>query len=117
MQKAIFTGNRYTITCGEHLLNEVQNGQLDFEVTKVIIHPNYHGADKGYDIAVFKVNDQKADTVNREEIKESNRQVYPACLPKTSEEYSAQNGRIWVAGWGLTKQRTLADVSIVILLP
>ena len=50
-----YSGRSYTITCGEHLLNTYEIGQITFDVTEVIIHPDYRGADKGYDIAVFKV--------------------------------------------------------------
>ena len=76
----------------------------------MIIHPKYHGADKGYDIAIFKINHDKADiigTVNGN----GNTQMYPACLPRTSEEYSTTNDKVWVAGWGLRKQRRLSDVT------
>lgn len=82
---------------------------MTFEVTEVIPHPKYHGADKGYDIAIFKINHEKADiigTVNSN----GNTQMYPACLPRTSEEYSTRNDKVWVAGWGLRKQRRLSDV-------
>ena len=59
-------GTSYTITCGEHLLNEFESGQIDFDVTEVITHPKYTSAANGYDIAVFKVDDQKANTANRQ---------------------------------------------------
>ena len=108
-----FLGSKYSITCGEHLLNADEDGQVTFEVTEVIPHPKYHGADKGYDIAIFKINHEKADiigTVNSN----GNTQMYPACLPRTSEEYSTRNDKVWVAGWGLRKQRRLSDVKKII---
>ena len=42
------------ITCGEHELDLQESGQINFYVTQVIVHPKYQGADKGYDIAIFK---------------------------------------------------------------
>ena len=48
-------GNRYTVTCGEYTLDTTEPNQIDFDVTEVIVHPNYKGADKGFDIAIFKV--------------------------------------------------------------
>ena len=41
--------------CGEHLLNTREQGQIDFDVTEVIVHPKYVRSDDGYDIAIFKV--------------------------------------------------------------
>ena len=32
-----------------------ESSEIEFVVTEVIVHPNYRGADKGFDIAVFKV--------------------------------------------------------------
>ena len=87
------------------MLDSRESSEIEFEVTEVIVHPNYKGADKGYDIAIFKVNDQKANTASRPEIQEGRRQIYPACLPRVEQEYSTSNRRLWVAGWGLVKQR------------
>ena len=50
----IFLGSKYLITCGEHELDLQESGQINFYVTQVIVHPKYQGADKGYDIAIFK---------------------------------------------------------------
>jgi len=101
-------GSKYLITCGEHELDLQESGQINFYVTQVIVHPKYQGADKGYDIAIFKVDDNEAKTWDRPEIQEGRKEVYPACLPRLDAEYGTSNRRLWVAGWGLVKQRTVA---------
>ena len=77
-------------------------------MTEVIVHPNYKGADKGYDIAIFKVDDEKAKPWDKPEIVQGKNQIYPACLPRVDDQYNS--ARLWVAGWGLTKQKILRDV-------
>ena len=57
------------------------------------------------------MNDTKAEIWNRPEIQEGRNEIYPACLPRIDEEYPKSNRRLWVAGWGLIKQRVLSDVS------
>ena len=49
-------GNRYKIVCGEYDSTKDEGTELEFDVTSVIPHPKYTRADKGYDIAVYKVN-------------------------------------------------------------
>ena len=49
------------------------------------------------------------DIFHREEIKENKKQVYPACLPRTNDQYFGSS-RLWVAGWGLVRQRRLRNV-------
>ena len=60
----------------------------------------------------FQVNDNKAGTASKPQIQQGKNQIYPACLPRVDDEYNS--GRLWVAGWGLTKQRKLKDVSFQI---
>ena len=48
---------------------------------------------------------------HREEIKENKKQVYPACLPRTNDQYFGSS-RLWVAGWGLVRQRRLRNVRL-----
>ena len=54
------------------------------------------------------MDDNEADLPNRPEIQEGRKEVYPACLPRLDAEYGTSNRRLWVAGWGLVKQRTVA---------
>ena len=63
----------------------------------------------GTKFGIFQVNDAKAGTSSRPEIAQGKNQVYPACLPRVDDQYNS--ARLWVAGWGLTKQRILRDVS------
>lgn len=85
------------------MLDTKESSEIKFDVTQVIVHPNYKSADGGFDIAIFKVDDSRANLENRPEIHVTQRKIYPACLPRIDQEYSNTNLR--VAGWGLTQQR------------
>ena len=57
----------------------------------------------------FQVDDDKAGTPSKPQIVQGTNKIYPACLPRVDDRYNS--ARLWVAGWGLTKQRILRDVN------
>ena len=57
----------------------------------------------------MQVDDTKANTANRPENK---KEVFPACLPRVDQEYN--DGNVWVAGWGLVKQKVIEGTKIQI---
>lgn len=88
------------------MLDTHESSEIRFEVTEVIIHPEYLGSShQGFDIAIYKVNDKSAS--NRREIREG--KIFPACLPRVDEEYGVSNPELWVAGWGLVKEKPLKN--------
>lgn len=105
---SLMTNMDARIVCGEWQVDQTPpqvSGELNtfFEITEIIRHPQYdtkEGPIEGNDIAVFKVNDKQIR--QRKTIRE--RQLNPACLPKTKARRNPTQGIH--AGWSGSPPRS-----------
>ncbi len=94
-----------TIMCGEHDRFDGRDpDKLELKVSEIISYPGYQSADKGLDVAIFKVT--KPSDMNTEDKAKFDRlksegKIGPACLPRIDQEYGS--GDFIVAGWGKTQ--------------
>ncbi|XP_066489000.1 coagulation factor XI-like [Tiliqua scincoides] len=78
-----------------------------FGVQKIVVHPNFEYAEKGYDIALMKL-DRPMNFTDLQQ---------PLCLPLNKEQ-SMQYTDCWVTGWGYTNETGEAhDVLQKVALP
>ncbi len=101
-------GQKYRIVCGEHLLDTQDSTEIAFDVTQVIVHPRFQKGSgsliRSFDIAVYKVDDDKANVASRPEV--TAKKVFPACLPYGFQDISI-GSNLWIAGWGLLRERRI----------
>ncbi|XP_053114499.1 plasma kallikrein-like isoform X1 [Hemicordylus capensis] len=74
--------------------SEIREGTPFFSVQEIIVHPNYDFSERGYDIALMKL-DRPMNFSDSQQ---------PICLP-SNEEKDMGYTNCWVTGWGYTKER------------
>ncbi|KAG8228668.1 hypothetical protein J437_LFUL008905 [Ladona fulva] len=90
---------RLGLLVGEHDIStdeETTSAKL-YNITQIIIHPNYKNVREGNDIALVKVGHSDADGI------QFGKNVGPVCLPfrYLTESFSAE--RVIALGWGVVK--------------
>lgn len=80
---------KYTLRLGEHDLNTKSGWEQIFNVSQLIIHPNYDDISTDYDLALLRL-DRKVIL---------NRRVQPACLPSLDVKFDVGT-MCHITGWG-----------------
>lgn len=104
----LFAGGRQivpekvTIHLGKHNLNVIDTNTVEYQVLRLIVHPDYNKEDYQNDLALIRLENEVEYT----------RYIFPVCL-WPDDKISLDNvigKKGTVAGWGLTEDDTLAEV-------
>ncbi|BFZ16373.1 hypothetical protein BsWGS_19412 [Bradybaena similaris] len=87
----------FRVTVGDHDVTQEDEGEQEFNISKIIIHENFNKAKYDYDIALVKIQPGR----NGRGI-HFNSVVQPICLP-TRADNPRSGTDIMVAGWGRSR--------------
>ena len=84
-----------TITVGDHLYDDYEEGEVSFVIPKdnILMHPHYQPGIESTDICLLKIPKGQEITFGPT--------IQPACLPSQADDFTGQT--CWAAGWGKTK--------------
>ncbi|XP_075931162.1 urokinase-type plasminogen activator-like [Petromyzon marinus] len=84
----------YLVRLGKRKLYTHESGEQDFNVSKVIVHPNYSEGSHDADIALLRLRGDAGECATRSAV-----EVVPVCLPEAAEP--APPGTLChISGWG-----------------
>ncbi|XP_078473491.1 coagulation factor XII-like isoform X1 [Lampetra planeri] len=84
----------YLVRLGKRKLHTHESGEQDFNVSKVIVHPNYSEGTHDADIALLRLWGDAGECAHRTTV-----EVVPVCLPEATEP--ARPGTLChISGWG-----------------
>ncbi|XP_061428553.1 urokinase-type plasminogen activator-like [Lethenteron reissneri] len=84
----------YLVRLGKRKLHTHESGEQDFNVSKVIVHPNYSERTHDADIALLRLWGHAGECAHRTTV-----EVVPVCLPEAAEP--ARPGTLChISGWG-----------------
>lgn len=89
--KTIPTGS-FVVMAGEHRSDQIDGTESKHKVRRIINHPSYTDASKGYDYSILEL-DNPIDL-------SSNSAARPACLPSSDDTGFNRDTRFVVSGWG-----------------
>jgi len=88
----------YEVILGDYRTRERDDTEERFQVSRIIIHPNYNTDTSDSDIALIRIRDSSNQCARLSEV------IATACLPTSSEQFGNRK-KCWISGWGQTSFR------------